>query len=458
MKTIFTRLFLLLAILSAGTASAQIDDQLAFLLQNRLDVLTIATNTKGFGAALRTPDGTIWAGGAGISSIDPLDSINAAHRFPMGSISKTLLSACLLQLQDEGILDLDDSLHQYLPAYNNVDPNITLRELLQHVSGVYNYTNNPGFLSTISADPSHIWTVEEVLDSFVLAPIFIPGTDYSYTNTGFVLLGEVVKQATGHPYYEEIRTRLIEPLELNSFFHPTYEPWEEPVAHLWTKGFTWDPGNQLEDEHDKIKSWDALWTSAGAAGAWVGTPTDIAEWIYQLHTSDLLSQASVNEMRDWTSLSNFKYGLGAQHLTFQGLAGWGHTGGIGYISYAFYFPDEDISLVVQTNEDLKGSAVSSVFNSLLTLYRNYEPATSAKEQSEELNFTLFPNPASDYIRIQPLQQVDLSRIELVNSLGQTVQAVPATTEPIDISALTPGVYYARVQSASGEFVRKFVVH
>lgn len=454
METILTRLLLFLAILSQGTASAQVDDQLAALLQQRLNILTTATQTKGFGAALRTPDGTIWASGSGISSIDPLDSINATHRFAMASISKTLLTACLLQMQEEGLLDLDDSLHQYLPAYNNVDPNITLRQLLQHLSGVYNYTANPDWYPSMIADKAHIWTVQELVDSFVLAPNFAPGAEFRYSNTGFVLLGEVVKQVTGNPYYEEIRTRLIEPLDLNSFFHPTYEAWEEPVAHYWTDEYF---GGPIADGHEIVKNFHAVWTTAGAAGAWVGTPSDIAEWIYQLHTSDLLSQASLDEMRDWTSLSNFTYGLGADLRMFQGLPGWGHTGSLGYTSYAFYFPDADISLVVQTNQNLKGTATQNVFSGLLALYLNYTPNTSAKNLSAELTFDLFPNPASDYILIQIPPSVELSRVDLVNSLGQTVQTTTETSESIDVSGLAPGVYFARVRTENREAIRKFLI-
>ena len=453
MKTFVLLVSLSISFFCFSPTHAQVSNDLAFKLQNKLDVLRTALFTKGLGAAIRTPDGTIWAGGAGVSSLTPVDSINAEHRFPMGSISKTLLSASMLQLQEAGQLDLEDSLHQYLPTYPNVDPNITLRQLLQHVSGVHNYSNG-SFIPTIIANPTQTWTVPELVNTFVSTPNFVPGAQYSYSNTGYILLSEVVNQVTGQPFYEVIRDSIIAPLDLFSFFHPYYEPWEEPFAHLWTDIFT---GNQVVDEHATVKNWNALWTSAGAAGAWVGTPSDIAEWIYQLHTSDLLSSASLSDMRDWTSQSNFGYGLGAQKSTFQGEEGWGHTGGIFYVSYAFYFPGPDISLVVQTNDENNGGDVATVFNALLSLYLNYDPTSSTTAQNDLPTIEVFPNPATDYVIIQGPDNAVFQSATLHNQLGQRMDAAGLTGNRMSLAGLEPGLYLLRVVIENREITKKILV-
>src|SRR4051812_12945496 len=166
-------------------------------LQHILDQQRVGLRIPGAAAAVIFPDGTIWKAGSGRSQIDPDALATARIPFVVGSITKTFVTAAVMQLADEGKLSIDDPLANWLPDYPRADQ-ITLRQLLAHTSGVYNYFEHPTYNKRVfTTDKTHYWTPQEILDNFVRAPYFAPGTGYHYSNTGFILLGLVLQKVTG---------------------------------------------------------------------------------------------------------------------------------------------------------------------------------------------------------------------------------------------------------------------
>ena len=196
--------------MSAGGTRAQ---DIAPWLQNAIDSQRVAWKVPGVSAAVILGDGSRWAGVSGRSSVVPDQSVAPATSFVVGSITKTFVASLILELRDDGLLALDDPLSLWLPDYPN-SAGITLRQLLSHTSGVFDYFAHPDYPEAVFSDPSRSWAPEEILATFPHAPYFAPGTGYRYSNTNFVLLGLVAEAAGGAPIGQQLRTRFWQPLGL----------------------------------------------------------------------------------------------------------------------------------------------------------------------------------------------------------------------------------------------------
>lgn len=445
---------------------SEVDPELSALLQYTLDSMLQQLNMIGVGAALRLPGGDIWSGGSGYSTNDQVvDPMTQNHRIAIGSVSKTLTAACVLSLYDEGLLDLEDSLYQYIPSYENIDSTATIRQLLQHTSGIYNYTNHVAFFPVISASPDAVdstWEASSVLETFVLAPDFAPGQGWNYSNTGFVILGEIITAVTGNEYYDEIRTRFLEPLGLETVFHAPFDTWQQPTAHLWAD---LDGSGTLVDNNDLMENWNSLYSTAGAAGAYFSTPADMAEWIYQLYGGDILTPSTVAEMKQSMPIGPlFGYGLGTMRRSFFGKTAYGHGGDIFYAAGIYYIPSEDVGISVQTNNGPTSSFdLDPIVRALLDAYFNFEPTTSTVNLYEEPTFEIYPNPFQDEVKIQyETNQNSETYVSMFNAVGQEIQDFGLIqndgekTLNIETQNLSKGTYFLRFEVDGEVYLEKIV--
>ena len=163
---------LLLSLVLAAICSlgrAQPPAELTAILDQTLDDMRASLGAKGLGAAIQLPDNEIWTGASGISSVNPTVNVATDDAFLIGSVTKTITSACILQLVDEGVLALEDSLGKWLDTLPAIDPNgyinrkITIRQLLRHQSGIYDVLSHPNNQTTLLSDISKIWTPEELI-------------------------------------------------------------------------------------------------------------------------------------------------------------------------------------------------------------------------------------------------------------------------------------------------------
>jgi D-alanyl-D-alanine carboxypeptidase len=316
------------SLLFTGTAVAddqQIDRK---IVQQALDQIT---STAAQGAQLRVTEGrhsfTARSGTAELGSNRPVP-VNG--RFRAGSITKTFTSTVVLQLVGEGKVELDAPVTRYLPGL--IDGRITVRHLLQHTSGIYNYTEsiefNPQDFEPIRF--SH-WEPAELIAISTSKPLqFEPGTRWEYNNTGFVILGELIEKVTKQPYERTVRQRILKPLHLNGTALPGDNPdIHGPHAHSYglvdgkpTDTTRWNPS--------------VFW----AAGDIVSTTEDLDTFYAALLTGRLLEPAQRAELMKTTPVSP-EYGLG---LFIQkapcGTTIVGHTGSVpGFGTYAFFTPD-----------------------------------------------------------------------------------------------------------------------
>ncbi|HMQ50115.1 MAG TPA: serine hydrolase [Saprospiraceae bacterium] len=426
MKPIRLFLLLFLAFFYFENSTAQtVNSKLAEALQHTLDSMHQVLNIKGLGASLQFSNDAVWAGGSGISSISPLDSIGPEHAFAVASTTKTITAACILQLVDEGVLTLNDSLHHWLPTFNFINPNITIHQLLRHQSGVYDVLLNPSFQPQMSANVNQIWTLEQIISTFVQAPVFQPGANWGYSNTNYLLLGMIIESATGNPYWQEFETRFFNPLGLDSFSQPAFNPLPTEVAHLWLD-ITGD--GIVDDSHYLFSTWNSFFSGVGPAGAYFATPSDMARWMRACMSGSLYYPATWELAQQTISTGlpgNTKYGLGLMERQYLGFKGLGHGGDISYSSSVIYFPEKDLSIAVHANDaNINSWALSSTVIALLQVYLDCEAAITdiSKVSLPDVTTLVYPNPFTDKLTVS----IDLHggfgevNMTMTDMLGRTV--------------------------------------
>lgn len=283
-----------------------------------------------------SPQGTLIKG-YGVANRYTHRPITPRDKVRIGSVTKSFTATVILQLVDEGLISLDDTIDTYIANVPNGDK-ITLRQLGNMTSGLAEYTANP----TFSANINKTWTPEELVAmSAALGVKFEPGTSWMYCNTNYILLGMVIEKVTGNPLAEEIHKRIVGPLNMTNTFFATTPEIPEPFAHGYSSNYG---GIELQD----MTFWK-IYAMAWAAGANVSTVSDLRVWIKALYSGELLSESSHQEQINWVNASGeAKYGLGV----FQNGRFFGHDGSIaGYMSAMYYMPEQDAVIIALITTD-----------------------------------------------------------------------------------------------------------
>ncbi|MEU4768665.1 serine hydrolase domain-containing protein [Actinosynnema sp. NPDC023794] len=289
--------------------------------------------TGGQGVQVRVSDGRQqFTARAGTAEVDSPRPVPTDGRFRVGSITKTFVSTVVLQLVGEGEVELDAPVQRYLPGLLPDGDRITVRHLLQHTSGLYNYT------AALPLGPDGVlsiryktWAPTELVALSTAQPLdFQPGTGWKYSNTNYVVAGMLVEKVTGRPYGAAVEQRVLRPLGLRSTSVPgarTAIP--GPHAHGYITA-----GGQVVDITEFNPS------VAYAAGEMISTTADLDRFLDALLDGRLLRPAQQAELTSTLPTSN-GYGLGIEKTDLPcGVAVWGHGGGIpGYSSLTISTPD-----------------------------------------------------------------------------------------------------------------------
>ncbi|MCA0237483.1 MAG: serine hydrolase [Bacteroidetes bacterium] len=444
-------------------ATTTSDASLSEVLDATFDSITALTPIKGFNAAMMLPDGTFWKRSKGVArELPATELLTTDHLMAMGSISKTFVATTLLLLVEEGYLALDDSIGQYIGPYPNVAGCITIRQLLSHRSGLNDYLNeNPASGEALGNDPAHIWTFDEILNGYVLAPNFSPGASWSYSNTNYVLAGVLIEALTGQAWYQVVRQKVIEPLELaHTFIYPFETPGGQPFAHV----FADLQGNGTVIDVQGIGFPDSgIFSLAASAGCFITTPADLTIFMERIFGGHLLQASTLSEMQtDYIQNgSGLMYGLGAASFPApQNLENWGHDGDLLYKSVALFFPTENMALAVQQNDDRSHAPENpnsvdydnnDVFLALLIAYMNYMPVTGVDEISADNSMLLYPNPANEQVVVACKAGKSATSATLFNLQGQLMMSQKIENQNIvriDLSSLPSGIYEVRIGEQS----------
>ncbi|MBE8475462.1 serine hydrolase domain-containing protein [Streptomyces justiciae] len=326
-------------------------------LQESLDGV-VATGAVGALAEVSGADG-VWRGVSGVAELGTTRPVPDGGRFRAGSITKTFVATVVLQLVDEGRLRLDDTVEKWLPGVVPDGHRITLRQLLNHTSGLYDYRRTlpmpPG--QEFLANRWRTWTAAELVQRAVAeAPMFEPpGSDYSYSNTGYALLGQIIEEATGRAYGEEIERRIIRPLRLRGTSLPGTSPridGPHPRGYVPIEG---GDGTRLVEYTEMNPS------VMGAGGEIISTTKDLNRFVAALLDGRLLPDHLLTEMKT-PGIAGRNYGLGlAWKDTSCGVRLYGNDGdALAYQAWSFATEDGRRQVTVALTPDFRGDPDDAV--------------------------------------------------------------------------------------------------
>jgi D-alanyl-D-alanine carboxypeptidase len=359
-------------------AAVHFDDE----LKDRIDALVTSKvpwtgYTPSYSILIDQGGQTVYERNIGYADIG--NRIPATHDtvYKVGSITKSYTALAILQLVEKGQIDLDANISKYLADLQGVSANATVRQLLTHSSGITNYTALPEARSIMTWK---VTTRDDIVDLFEGKALdFEAGTQYSYSNSGYYLLGLIIESVSGQDYFEYLQEQVFDPLHLEATYSGAYD---EIVPHQARGYVVTEDGFANADPTSKLTPFSAGILEASAA--------DLVKYRRAVFNSEATS-AELLELV--TTTETFpggiphRYALGALvKRDFYGHPSWGHSGGItGFTTHHEYFPDDDLTVIVLVNAN--GAPISP--GSLATkmareIYSIPQPEQTTVEVSEQL--------------------------------------------------------------------------
>jgi len=356
----------LLLLTLALPLAAQQGSDLDRKLSEKVTATLKETSAAGASVALVKDGQLVFAKAFGKASIDPDRPATAVTRYAVGSISKQFTAAALLLLQEQGKLSLDDKVSRYFPALTRAGE-VTIRQLLTHTSGYEDYAPQ----DYIIPEWQQPITAQAILDRWAKKPLnFDPGTKWQYSNTNYVLAGEIFEKASGQGLLAFLHERIFAPLGMQSAGDCSES---SPVDAAAYTRFALGPPRPVKREA-------AGWYFA--AGELCMTPSDLAKWDIAFLRRQILSAKSYDEFTREARLQNgdlTHYALGLQVGEFSRIPLISHSGEVsGFISYNGVYPTRNGAVVVLTNEDGIG-LIGPISSQMATIaFLPEEPPTQQK--------------------------------------------------------------------------------
>lgn len=335
--------FLLLALFITGYTQA--------LDKAKLDQFfdRLAEKNKAMGSLHIAKDGNVlYTRTIGYSQINGTEKkpLTAATRYRVGSVTKMFTATMIFQLAEEGKLKLTDHLDKFFPQIPNANK-ITIAHILAHRSGIHEVTENPDF-RTRRFDPL---TKDEMVAMIAKGSLdFEPGTKYTYSSSGYFLLGMIVEKLTGKSYGEALKERIASKIGLKDTYPGTGNidvNKNESFSYRYGRGWEQQPESHI-----------SIFFGSGAV---ISTPADLSKFIQGLFDGKLVSQENLKQMTQDK--------LGIDTFTYNGKTGYGHTGGIdGFGSWLVYLPEEKLVVSYATNG--KVYPVAKLVDGIFDIYWN----------------------------------------------------------------------------------------
>lgn len=310
-------------------------------VQEKMDQL-VKLGIPGIAGAVKTPE-EYWSGSAGFSSLENKSPMTACNLQYLQSISKTYLAVSILQLRDQGKIDLDKPVSEYLPvdldSWISRSGEMTVRMLLNHTSGIPEYNYLPEYITVLLQDPDHPFEPRDYMELIRGKELnFEPGSKYSYRNSGYVLLALMMDHQTGdHAAF--IRKNIFEKLGLDNTYYRESPDYLDKAALV--HGY-WDRYSNGILENSSYLQKQNVKKMIGDDGI-ITTPNDAIRFLEGLNTGKIISPESLAEMKTWVNDSKGipQYGLGLDITSLGGQEAIGHSGGgLGAGSQLYYFPEQ----------------------------------------------------------------------------------------------------------------------
>lgn len=275
----------------------------------------------------------------GFANIEKQYLNNPQLKYLIGSMTKQFTAALILKLQENGKLSVNDKLSKYYPSFKYGN-DITIRNLLNHTSGIPNYTSDVA----VTMNMRNYNSINQLLDTMFSRGLeFPPDSIMKYSNTGFLILGEIIEKASGKTYKEFIQETIFTPLGMNNSAYNLFDTTDV----LFASGYTIDDDNKIVP----AEYMDVAF--AGPAGSISSTVEDMLKWDMSLYTNKILSDESRAQMFT-PGMKNYGYGILIDEPEYQGVEHkriW-HSGRIpGFTSVGQRFIDDTTSVIILMNND-----------------------------------------------------------------------------------------------------------
>lgn len=387
-------------------AKAQVPAALQAKFQDTLADMSAKFGFKGLSAAVYYKNNGIWKSAVGLSNSST--ALNPDMLIGIGSNTKTFISVLMIKMQEAGLLRLDDSIGKWISGYPNINGAISIRQILDHTSGINSYTNNASTWDSVNMDLSRIWTKDEILRKFVSTPSFAPGANWEYSNTNFIIAGMIQEKISGKSIQQLIRDSILTPQGLGQTFFPPYETATIPYAHLWSD---FDGDGVLED----VGAYDSpgalpkeINSFADAAGALVSTAEDNVKFWRALMNGGIIKKSSMNsDLFRWSGFGSPSndYGAGIFKIRMLGKTVFSHGGTwIGQINENLSDTVNNINITVLSNQDsLQNEELALVVAGLYKVALDYQKLdVNELSNTAEQTLLLYPNPTQNQLFVSGL--------------------------------------------------------
>ena len=419
----FTATALVLLLLSPLALPAQDIDA------TRVDhiVQSFVTSNQFMGSVLVARSGQVLVDkGYGYADLERQVPDTPETKFRLGSMSKQFTAAAILLLEERGELSTDDLVKKYMPDAPAAWNKITIYNLLTHTSGIPNFTAFPDYRSKEATPTTPAQLVARFRDK---ALDFQPGENWSYSNSGYVLLGYLLEKISGQTYQEFIQENFFKPLQMNDSGYDS----SATVIPRHATGYAPGPSGPVKAGYIDM-------SVPFSAGALYSTTHDLLRWEEALYGGKVLSPAALKKM---TTPYKQNYACGLMVQTVQGHTVYEHGGAIeGFNTYMAYYPDEKLALIALSN--LSGNAPTSIVQQL------GEVANGSKDPlpSERKEMPVAADILARYVGVYALAPNFNMNITLVD--GQLVSQATGQGK-VPLFAESETMFFTKVVDAEIEF-------
>ncbi|WP_245937785.1 serine hydrolase domain-containing protein [Williamsia limnetica] len=386
---------------SGGSSSSALVPFDTAAMDKTIDDLAKEYREIGMMVLIRTPQGE-YVKSYGTVSSDSKDAPNLDTKVRIGSNTKTWTGSAIMQMVQEGKISVDDPVSKYRPDVPN-GANITIGQLLDMRSGLYNYTETVTLNEALDNDPQKVWTPEQLLGlAFANPPYFPPGGGYHYSNTNTVLLGLIAEQLDGKPIAQIFQDRFFSKLNMTDSSFPANTDTSIPAPYA--SGYSYSGNVETLDEPalspERIAAIEAggvaprvttndnpSWT--WSAGQGISTANDLATWVKAMGDGELLDEATQKlridsvQATDPAKPEGASYGYGIAQMGPM----YGHIGEMpGYNSFMGYDPASGVTMVVWANlaPTIDGNAAAAVVASKLVPFIYGKPPADTGGDIDEV--------------------------------------------------------------------------
>ena len=412
-------------------------------------------DVPGFSVRILKDGKTVYNNHAGYANLEKHIKITDETVFNLGSTSKQFTAACVVLLQQQGKLNLNDNLRKYIPEFPAYAEKITLLHLLTHTSGLKDYP----ILATIKGEESDDYTNNQIKEMMILQePDFAPGEKWSYCNTGYWCLAQIVEKVSGKSIGEFARKNIFKPLGMKSTAYVT-----KPKNNVDHKAIGY------EMENGVYKATDPDQKAVGGGGIY-STLGDLQKWLTEMQTHRVFGDAFWKSMTqdDAYKNENLTYSKGLFISPYGSKTMIQHGGDVkGYHPFLAYFPDDKVGAVILTNDDnfKRNDILKASANKILGFPYRYPSKTSEAASVVKTDFTVYTGKytlgENQYVLIEENHgQLVLNYLaEAVNAtLNPTAEKHRFTLEDTTISIVFSDIKDGKAQkikSIEGEEITDF---